>query len=85
MAVNRCTCFRVSFEELKAIADETGAGFEELAERTQCGMGCGMCTPYIHIMLKTGRTVLPVLTSEEYLRWFREMKAAEKAKVAAQK
>jgi NAD(P)H-nitrite reductase large subunit len=85
VSVDRCTCFRVSLTELKSIADETGAGFDELAEWTQCGMGCGMCIPYIHIMLKTGRTVLPVLTSEEYMRWFREMKTAEKAKVAAQK
>lgn len=66
MAVDRCTCLKVTFAELKSIADHSGADFEELSERTQCGMGCGMCVPYIRIMLATGITDLPILTADEY-------------------
>ena len=51
----------ISFEELKRFAEETNADFRELVRRTRCGTSCGMCKPYIRIMLETGLTEIPVL------------------------
>jgi NAD(P)H-nitrite reductase large subunit len=45
---------------------------EKLMERTQCGQGCGLCEPYIKIMLRTGETAIPVLTAEQWDRVSRE-------------
>lgn len=61
MAVDRCVCRGVTFEEVKALAEIVGPDFDELSERTRCGTGCGMCKPYILIMLLTGETCLPVM------------------------
>jgi bacterioferritin-associated ferredoxin len=61
MGVDRCVCHGVTFAELKRIARRTGAGMEGLQARTGCGRGCGLCIPYIRIMLETGRTDLPVI------------------------
>lgn len=51
----------VSFEELKSFAEETKADFKQLVRRSRCGTSCGMCKPYIRIMLETGITEIPVL------------------------
>jgi bacterioferritin-associated ferredoxin len=56
LKVDRCVCFEVSFATLKAYADRTGCGPDELAARFGCGRGCGLCIPYIRRMLETGRT-----------------------------
>lgn len=61
MPVDRCVCRGVTFEEVKALAEIVGPDFDELSERTRCGTGCGMCKPYILIMLLTGETCLPVM------------------------
>ncbi|MDX2146787.1 MAG: hypothetical protein SFZ23_04630 [Planctomycetota bacterium] len=66
MAVNRCTCLDLKFSELKAVAEQRGIGFEELRQLTRCGTGCGLCTAYIIVMLRTGVTDLPVMSPEEY-------------------
>ncbi|MBK7406236.1 MAG: (2Fe-2S)-binding protein [Phycisphaerales bacterium] len=61
--VDRCVCRGVTFEELKELADRTGAGLDELTDRTGCGSGCSMCVPYILKMLESGETrfeTLPV-------------------------
>lgn len=59
--VERCICYDISFAELKAIADRTGADLETLSAKTGCCTGCGMCRPYVELMLKTGRTSFPLL------------------------
>jgi bacterioferritin-associated ferredoxin len=64
--VNRCLCFDVSFERLKEIADRTGGGLLEAHRQTGCGARCGLCIPYIQVMLKTGETDLPVMWAEEF-------------------
>lgn len=61
MGVDRCVCHKVSFRILKEIAERDRCGMEELAERTGCTTGCGMCRPYIELMLRTGRTDFPPL------------------------
>jgi bacterioferritin-associated ferredoxin len=67
--VNRCLCFDVSFERLKTIADRTGGGLLEAHRQTGCGARCGLCLPYIQVMLKTGQTDLPVMWAEEFRRY----------------
>ncbi|MBX3388307.1 MAG: (2Fe-2S)-binding protein [Phycisphaeraceae bacterium] len=65
MAVDRCICHDVTFAELKRLAENGVRDLDELSKRTGCGTGCGMCIPYIRVMLATGITDLPVLTSQQ--------------------
>lgn len=65
MPVNRCICANVPFTELKKLADAGIRDLDELSRRTGCGTGCGMCIPYIRVMLATGQADLPVLTSKQ--------------------
>jgi bacterioferritin-associated ferredoxin len=66
MAVDRCVCLDVTFASLKCLSDRDNLDVEQLRIRTGCGSGCGMCVPYIHVMLKTGETTLPVLSAYEF-------------------
>lgn len=66
--VNRCICHDVTFAELRALAARIGGGFEEVSGRTGCGTGCGLCVPYIRLMLRTGQTVFPVLRPADFER-----------------
>jgi len=60
--VNKCVCFKVSFEKLKKISDETGANsVEELQQHIDFGRNCKRCHPYVRLMLRTGQTDLPVI------------------------
>ncbi|MEM1183775.1 MAG: hypothetical protein AAGI53_02125 [Planctomycetota bacterium] len=68
MAVNRCICFDRTFEELLQIAVSTGGGLLEAHKQTGCGARCGLCLPYIQLMLREGSTDLPVLWSEDFRR-----------------
>ena len=61
--VDRCVCHDVTFAELWAIAQRTGADHAGLAARTGCGTGCGCCKPYVRLMLRTGDVVFPVLSA----------------------
>lgn len=63
LAVNRCICANVPFTELKKLADTGIRDLEELGRLTNCGKGCGMCIPYIRVMLATGVTDLPVMSN----------------------
>jgi len=58
--VNRCVCRDVPFDRLKAIAEANGDDAERLRERTGCGGECGMCFPYLRVMLETGETSVPL-------------------------
>ncbi|MBS0190142.1 MAG: (2Fe-2S)-binding protein [Planctomycetes bacterium] len=60
--VTRCVCRNVPFTELKELADAGIRDLDELSRRTGCGTGCGMCIPYIRVMLTTGQTDLPVMS-----------------------
>ena len=68
MAVNRCICANIPFTELKKLADTGIRELEELGRLTNCGKGCGMCIPYIRVMLASGVTDLPVMTDRELER-----------------
>jgi NAD(P)H-nitrite reductase large subunit len=58
MGVDRCVCRDVTFARLIGLSRERGAGLAELQRLTGCGLGCGMCIPYIRLALATGRTDL---------------------------
>lgn len=69
MGVDRCVCKDLTFTALKESAHAGGGlSYEELAAATGCGEGCGLCIPYIRLMLRTGVTHLPVLTDEQLAR-----------------
>lgn len=72
MAVDRCYCRGVPFVLLKELAALWGPDLDRLSDITGCGTGCGMCRPYIRLMLETGRTDLPVLSSQDFDRMMRE-------------
>lgn len=67
MAVTRCICSNISFEELLDIARSAPCDFEELQRRTGCGEGCGTCIPYLLLTLETGITNHPILSESECL------------------
>lgn len=64
MSVDRCVCRQVSFERVKAAAErlrergltDESALLAALADALGCTTGCGMCTPYVRLTLRTGRT-----------------------------
>lgn len=66
--VDRCICYDVSFAELRAIASKLDADLDTLSARTGCCTGCGMCKPYVQLMLETGRTSFPLLPIAELRR-----------------
>lgn len=62
MPVTRCICHDRSFDELKRLADAERLTIDQLKARTGCCTGCGMCEPYVRLMLSTGRTSFEVLS-----------------------
>jgi bacterioferritin-associated ferredoxin len=63
--INRCVCMGRTFEELKELAAANGWDANELRKKTGCGGGCGLCVPYVRIMLRTGQTEFCELIREE--------------------
>lgn len=68
MAIDRCYCRQLLFRDLKEVALATGADLDQLCEKTGCGTGCGLCLPYLRVMLATGKTDLPVLSMADVER-----------------
>lgn len=62
--IDRCVCTSQTFEELKALASKHRWDFEQLRRHTGCGLGCGLCVPYLRSMLRTGRTEFTELLVE---------------------
>ncbi len=55
--VTGCICHNRSFEEIKIFAMKNSLNsVEELRNRNYCGCGCGLCNPYIELVLETGET-----------------------------
>lgn len=65
MAVDRCVCHDVRFSKLKALAERSGSDLDALSRKTGVGNGCGMCIPYVKVMLRTGQTEIPVMRPEQ--------------------
>ena len=72
MAIDRCVCYRLPFAELQRLAGEVGADYARLSELTKCGTGCGLCVPYLKLMLLTGNTSFPVLSPARLQKMVRE-------------
>jgi NAD(P)H-nitrite reductase large subunit len=72
MGIDRCYCHQVPFVLLKELSAIWGPDLERLCHITKCGTGCGMCRPYIRVMLRTGVTDLPVMPTEQFDRMMRE-------------
>ena len=66
MGVSSCICYRTDFAALKAIADASGGGLQELHAATGCGSRCGLCIPYIRAMLLTGLVDLPPMLPADF-------------------
>ncbi|MBD3616175.1 MAG: hypothetical protein HUJ22_06330 [Gracilimonas sp.] len=55
--VSKCICHSREFSEIKEYAKENNfSSVEELQAQDFCGCGCGLCIPYIDLMLETGET-----------------------------
>lgn len=65
-SVRSCVCLDVSFDRIREAAEGCEQGLLEAHRKTGCGGRCGLCIPYIKLMLMTGRTSLPVLWSEQF-------------------
>ena len=63
--VERCVCFNQPFTGLLELAREEGLNQDELGERTGCCTGCGMCRPYVRVVLATGRTSIPLMNGRD--------------------
>ena len=64
--VTQCVCYRLKFEQLLAMARQTGAGLVELHQATGCGGRCGLCIPYIRYMLIHEQAEIPVMWTEDF-------------------
>lgn len=53
-----------TFDELKELAEQRKLDFRGLSRATGCGMGCGLCSAYIKVMLATGQTVFTEMITE---------------------
>lgn len=53
--INKCICFNKDFIELKNCYGDC-KNAEELKLKAKCCNRCKLCTPYIDLMLKTGKT-----------------------------
>lgn len=60
MPVDRCVCWGVTFERVRELM-EGGLGLDEISRRFGCGRGCGLCQPYLRLVIETGRTEFEVL------------------------
>lgn len=78
--VERCVCFDQPFEKLLKLAREEGLTQEELSERTGCCTGCGMCKPYVRVVLSTGRTSIPLMNGKSLKAIAEEAEAANAVK-----
>ncbi len=57
MAIDRCICHKISFEEIRKISETQNFNtIEQLQEKRICSTNCRLCVPYIKVLLKTGKT-----------------------------
>ena len=60
--VRSCLCYPHSFADLKMLAEQNH--WQTVADITAavgCGSGCGLCRPYLALMLETGDTAFDIL------------------------
>jgi len=55
--VTKCICHSRTFKEVKEYARENDIStIEELRNQKYCSCGCGLCSPYVEMVLETGET-----------------------------
>jgi bacterioferritin-associated ferredoxin len=61
MSVDRCICHKISFSEIKKIAEKNGySTIEELQKANISSTNCKLCQPYVKEMLRSGKTSFSV-------------------------
>lgn len=78
MTVNRCICHDVTFATLIEMHRREGLDADQLAERTGCTTGCGLCLPYVRLAIATGQADLPVMSPLTIERKLAEIEAQRK-------
>lgn len=63
--ITRCICRQVPFAELLPLAESRDWKLTDVMRETGCGDQCGLCRPYLRVMLATGQTVFHDLLPEE--------------------
>jgi bacterioferritin-associated ferredoxin len=59
--IHRCVCHDIEFADLKRLADSLNLDIQGLKQAANCSTSCGMCEPYIRLMLATGKVKFPIL------------------------
>lgn len=66
MHIDRCFCFNRTFQELKSVADATGAtSVADIQDVVDFGHNCKLCHPYVRRMLRTGEVTFDAIVREE--------------------
>lgn len=61
MAIDRCICHKITFSDIKKIANEKGySTIEELQKANISSTNCKLCKPYVKEMLRSGKTSFPI-------------------------
>lgn len=56
--VTKCVCHNRGFQEIKHYAARNNLNsLEELRDLDFCSNSCGLCAPYVELVLKIGQTV----------------------------
>jgi bacterioferritin-associated ferredoxin len=63
--ISRCICRNTSFADLLPQARRTSWTLDDLIRETGCGGQCGLCRPYLRVMLSTGQTEFHELLTQE--------------------
>lgn len=54
-SVSKCICHNKEFSEIKEFIEKNNIhSVGQLQEQKYCSCGCGLCAPYIELMLETG-------------------------------
>lgn len=62
--VSRCICKATAFADLLPRARAAGWTLADLVRETGCGAQCGLCRPYLGLMLRTGETEFHEILTE---------------------
>lgn len=55
--VVKCICHDRTFEDVKSYAEEHNiTSVDELQDQDVCSNSCGLCAPYVEVMLENGQT-----------------------------
>ncbi len=56
--VKECVCHNRNFSEIRQYASQNNINsLNELQDQNYCSNSCGLCAPYVEIILETGQTV----------------------------